>query len=92
MKKIAKDFKLSESLIINEGWVSMPLNVAKNIAMESFNNGYINMWQHHELDKEVFENCITDEDGGNAGKVPVIDACEFLKKLAIFSNSEQWGE
>lgn len=91
MKKESKALNLAKCLIINEGWVSMPLDVAESIAMEAVNKGYIDAWQHLELDKEVFGNCITDKDGGNAGEVPVIDACEFLRKFASFSGTDEWG-
>ncbi|QDK70163.1 hypothetical protein FLP15_01940 [Lactococcus protaetiae] len=72
--------------------MSIPLEIATMISKEAVNKGFINAQQYFELEKEVLGNWVTDEDGGNAGIVPVIDSFAFLKKLGDFSKSKTWGK
>lgn len=87
-----KVLTLADCLFIKNGWVSMPLAIAENIADEAVKKGYIHVWQRLELDKEVLGNWVDDTCGGNAGKIPVIDAFDFLEKLAKFSKEKTWGK
>lgn len=87
-----KVLTLGDCLFIKNGWVSMPLEIAEHIADEAVNKGYIHVWQHLELNKEVFGNWVDDTCGGNAGQIQVIDAFDFLERMAKFSKEKTWGK